>query len=73
MAMVSRAEWDRAVWRKSSVSLEAERYVQLARVGDVIGVRDAKHPDGPVLEFTPDEIAEFRAGVMRGEFDALIW
>ena len=35
----------------------------------VITVRDAKHPDGPKLIFTPDEWHAFVAGVKDGEFD----
>jgi len=35
----------------------------------VITVRDAKHPDGPKLVFTPDEWHAFVAGVKDGEFD----
>jgi hypothetical protein len=35
----------------------------------VITVRDAKHPDGPKLFFTPDEWHAFVAGVKNGEFD----
>ena len=35
----------------------------------VITVRDAKHPDGPKLIFTPGEWHAFVAGVKDGEFD----
>jgi len=35
----------------------------------VITVRDAKHPDGPKLIFTPAEWHAFVAGVKDGEFD----
>jgi len=35
----------------------------------VITIRDAKHPDGPKLIFTPDEWHAFVAGVKDGEFD----
>lgn len=32
-------------------------------------MRDAKHPEGPVLVFTPDEWDAFIGGVKDGEFD----
>jgi hypothetical protein len=35
----------------------------------VITIRDAKHPDGPKLVFTPDEWHAFVLGVKDGEFD----
>ena len=44
--------------------------VEVATLPDgMIGIRDSKNPDGPVLRFTPDEWNEFLAGALRGEFD----
>jgi hypothetical protein len=34
-----------------------------------VKVRDSKDPDGPVLNFTPDEWTAFLAGVRNREFD----
>lgn len=35
----------------------------------MIIVRDSKDPDGPILEFTPEEWTSFVIGVKNGEFD----
>lgn len=44
--------------------------VEIAMLADGhVGMRDGKHPDGPVLVFTPGEWAAFTAGVRDGEFD----
>jgi hypothetical protein len=55
-------------WRKSSYS-GANGCVEVALTADVIGVRDTKAQDGPVLRFTPEEWVAFVAGVRNGEFD----
>lgn len=47
-----------AVWRKSVKTQNSRACVEVARVGEVIGVRDSKDPDGPILKFT---IREFEA------------
>ena len=57
-----------AAWRKSVRSHDQGACVEIARVGDLIGVRDSKDPTGPVLTFTPAEFAAFLAGVTKGEF-----
>ena len=65
--------WDSANWRKSSGS-DSGACVEVARVGDVVGVRDTKAAGrGPVLEFTPNEWRAFLTGVSKDEFtlDAL--
>jgi len=46
--------------------------VELRRRGEMIEFRDSKNPDGPVLQFTPDELDAFLDGARRGEFDNLI-
>jgi hypothetical protein len=35
----------------------------------MIGIRDSKNPQGPVLRFTPGEWDAFLAGALAGEFD----
>jgi len=60
-------------WIKASVSNAQGSCVQMRRVGEMIEVRDSKDPDGPVLRFTPDEIAAWLDGAKRGEFDDLSW
>ena len=50
-----------AKWRKSSYSgSNGGNCVELAGVGGVVGVRDSKDPDGPVLLVSP---AALRAAV----------
>jgi hypothetical protein len=57
-----------ARWRKSSTSGDTS-CVEVARVGDRIGVRDTKAKgNGPVLEFSMAEWVAFTEGVARGEF-----
>lgn len=66
-------EWDKANWRKSTGS-DSGGCVEVARVGEVIGVRDTKAAGrGPVLEFTRKEWSAFLVGVDKHEFtlDAL--
>ena len=66
-----------ASWRRASSSDDAdEASVEIAFVDgskegsdQVIAMRDSRHPDGPVLIFTPDEWTAFTAGVQDGEFD----
>ncbi|GLZ05943.1 hypothetical protein Acsp03_34090 [Actinomadura sp. NBRC 104412] len=48
-----------AAWRKASRSGEnGGDCVELAGVGGVVGVRDSKDPDGPVLLVTPAALRE---------------
>ncbi|MET7424341.1 DUF397 domain-containing protein [Dactylosporangium sp. NPDC005555] len=65
-------DFSRATWRKSTKSQQNGQCVELARVGGVIGVRDSKEPDGPVLAFTVEEFASFLDGAAKGEFDDLL-
>lgn len=57
-----------AAWHKSSAS-GGNGCVEVAVSGDIIGVRDTKDREGPVLRFTPAEWAAFVDGVRNGEFD----
>jgi hypothetical protein len=38
-------------------------------VPGIVGVRDSKDKDGPVLTFTPEEWHAFAAGIRDGQFD----
>lgn len=57
-------------WRKSrrSESSVSAMCVEVANLGDQTGVRDSKNP-GPVLRFSPAEMAAFAAAVKRGDHD----
>ncbi len=61
-----------AIWRKSVKTQNNGACVEVARVGDVIGVRDSKDPDGPVLTFTTREFEAFLDGAGKGEFDDMV-
>jgi hypothetical protein len=56
-------------WVTSSHSASNQNCVQAAKDGDVVLVRHSKHPEGPVLRFTPGEWEAFAGGVRTGEFD----
>jgi uncharacterized protein DUF397 len=59
-------------WRKSSASNPSGNCVEIALLADRrVGVRNSRHPDGPVLVYTRLEVAAFLAGVRNGEFDDL--
>ncbi|MBA9002521.1 DUF397 domain-containing protein [Thermomonospora cellulosilytica] len=52
------SEVSRPQWRKSSHSATGnEACVELADLGRVVGVRDSKDPEGPVLSVTRDGLA----------------
>jgi Domain of unknown function (DUF397) len=59
-------------WRKSRHSGQLGNCVESAPLdsGDV-AVRNSRHPGGPALIFTRDEMAAFLAGAKDGEFDDL--
>ena len=58
-------------YRKSSFSAD-NGCVELADLGDgVVGVRDSKDPDGPVLRLDRSAVAAWLAGARAGEFDDL--
>lgn len=65
-------DFSRATWRKSTKSQQSGQCVELAKVGDLIGVRDSKDPNGSVLVFTVEEIAAFLDGAIKGEFNDLL-
>jgi len=55
----------RAQWRGSG----EQGRIQIAFVDNLIGMRDSRQPDGPVLVFTEAEWDAFVAGAKDGEFD----
>jgi Domain of unknown function (DUF397) len=59
-----------AQWQKSSRSgPHSDNCVEIAFIGGGVAMRDSKHPEGPVLLFTPAEWDAFVAGAKDGEFD----
>ncbi|MBF4999942.1 DUF397 domain-containing protein [Nocardia sp. BSTN01] len=58
-----------AKWFKSNFSGASKDCVEVAFLGDGVGVRDSKNPTGPALVFTPAEWSSFTASVQRGRFD----
>jgi hypothetical protein len=57
-------------WRKASYCGEGG-CVEVALAPEVVGLRDSKRADSPVLSFDRDEWVAFVAGVKNGEFDLL--
>jgi hypothetical protein len=49
-------------WRKSSYSFSNGQCAEVGQDGAVVGVRDSKDPDGPVLAFPAAAWAAFTAG-----------
>jgi len=55
-------------WTKSSRSSAGDNCVQVAFADDgTVGIRDSKHPNRAVLEFTPAEYDAFVDGILNGE------
>ena len=57
----------RAQWRKSSRSSANGQCVEVARLDEVVAVRDSKNPDGPKLILTRHEWASFLRGLRDGD------
>ncbi|WP_149264807.1 DUF397 domain-containing protein [Actinomadura sp. K4S16] len=58
-------------WRKSSYSggVNDEACVELARLGQGVGVRDSKDPNGPHLDLGSRAFGGLVARIRRGELD----
>lgn len=61
-------------WHKSGRSNPSGNCVEMAALPDGAGVavRNSRHPDGPALIYTVDEIAAFIEGAKDGDFDHLV-
>lgn len=62
-------------WVKSSRSYDwsALKCAELAKLptGDVM-IRNSRHPDGPTITYTRDELEAFLLAAKDGEFDHLV-
>jgi hypothetical protein len=58
-------------WRKSTFSTAGNDCVELAQAGDVVLIRDSKHPAGGHLRFNRTELVAFVAACKASEFDDL--
>src|SRR5262249_17756521 len=62
-----------AVWRKSRHSGQLGNCVEAAVLGGGdVALRNSRHPNGPALVFTRDEMAAFLAGAKDGDFDDVV-
>lgn len=69
---ISAADLAGVTWRKSRHSGQLGNCVETAALdGGGVAVRNSRHPSGPALIFTRDEVAAFLAGAKDGEFDDL--
>jgi len=68
------AELTDLAWQKSRRSNPSGSCVELARLpgGSGVAVRNSRHPDGPALIYTAEEIEAFILGARDGDFDNLI-
>jgi hypothetical protein len=64
-------DWSETEWTKANTS-GVDNCVEVARIGETIGVRDSKNQSGAVLEFSQPEIDAFLNGIERGEFRHII-
>ncbi|MGW6332366.1 DUF397 domain-containing protein [Nocardia rhamnosiphila] len=55
-----------ARWFTSSYSQAGGECVEVAHLGDAVGVRDSKNVTGPVLVFAPEEWDGFLQRISRG-------
>ncbi|MGK8490375.1 DUF397 domain-containing protein [Nocardia asiatica] len=58
-----------ASWVKSSYSSADRDCVEVAFLGEGVGVRDSKNPTGPALVFTPSEWDSFTAHIISSALD----
>jgi hypothetical protein len=61
-------------WQKSRRSNPSGNCVELAELPGRTGiaVRNSRHPEGPALIYTVDEIVAFVLGARDGDFDNLV-
>lgn len=56
----------KVVWRKSSYSSsQGDECVELADLGELVGIRDSRDPYGPKLHLAPDSFRALLADLKR--------
>jgi hypothetical protein len=63
---------DRLIWIKASRSMGTNACVELAAAGELIALRDSKHPEIAPFFYSRAEIDAFLHGAKQGEFDHLL-
>ncbi|WTB12584.1 DUF397 domain-containing protein [Streptomyces sp. NBC_00829] len=67
------SELSSVTWTKSSHSNATGNCVEMAKLPDgCVAIRNSRHPQGPVLIYTRDEVVAFVAGARGGDFDVLV-
>ena len=56
----------------TALSCDGGACVQVAADQDTILIRNSRQPDGPLVEYTPEEWHEFVSGIKKGDFDNLL-
>jgi hypothetical protein len=69
-----RGPFETLAWRKSRRSNPSGNCVEMAPMpgSTEIAVRNSRHPEGPVLVYTRDEMVAFLEGAKDGDFDDLV-
>ncbi|MFD7070578.1 DUF397 domain-containing protein [Streptomyces sp. NPDC059913] len=64
------SEIGNVAWQKARASEGLNACVEIAQLPDgQVGVRNSRHPEGPVLVFTKAEMMAFYDGASKREFD----
>ena len=56
----------------TALSCDGGTCVEVAADQDTILIRNSRQPDGPLVEYTPEEWHEFVSGIKKGDFDNLL-
>jgi hypothetical protein len=66
---ISAADLAGVTWRRNRHSGQLGNCVQTAALPGEVAMGNSRHPDGPALIFSRDEMAAFLAGAKDGESD----
>jgi predicted secreted Zn-dependent protease len=59
------------IWH-TALNCDGGTCVQVAADQNAILIRNSRQPDGPLVEYTPEEWHEFVSGIKKGDFDDLL-